>query len=138
MQNYEKTFKIFGSFFYSMQGVEWLHTALKIVEKSTLNIFLYVAFSENADPDLAADLGTWLQNFKAKKSIFTKYRKKNFEKFEAILVRKQKFSLAVNLDLRGREKILKKKEKKESEKKSKNHINWVSNDYFLKFNNFFI
>ena len=105
-------------------------------------MFLYVAFSENADPELAADLGTWLLNFKAKKSIFKKISKRkilfNNEKFEAILVRKQKFSLAVNLDLRGREKILKKKEKKESEKKSKNHINWVSNDYFLKFNNFFI
>ena len=65
-------------FFHSMEDVEWLHTALKIVEKSTLNMFLYVAFSENADPELAADLGTWLLNFKAKKSIFKKISKKNF------------------------------------------------------------
>lgn len=52
-----------------MEGVEWLHTALKIVEKSISNMFLYVAFSENADPDLVADLGKWLQNFNARKTI---------------------------------------------------------------------
>ena len=35
-----------------MKGVERLHTALKIVEKNISNMFLYVAFSENADPEV--------------------------------------------------------------------------------------
>ena len=130
MQNYEKTFQNFGSYFYSFEGVEWLHTALKIVEKSTLNMFLYVAFSEHADPELAADLGTWLLNFKAKKSIFKKISKRkilfNNEKFEAILVRKEKFSLAVNLDLREKKFSRRPKKRKEIKK----HINCVSNDNF--------